>query len=418
MSGLTIRGRCLIAAGAAALLCSIVLGEKDLMRVAILLLALPLVSAVVVARTRFRLTCRRVLLPDHVAAGERAEVQLTLENVSLLPTAPLQLEDELPYALGGPSRFLAERTAAGRRRQVSYSVRSDLRGRFRVGPLRIRFSDPFGLVEITRSFTAIEVLTVVPAISPLPAVRIGGAWSTGGSSSSRSVSSRGEDDAATREYRHGDDLRKVHGRSTARTGNLMVRREERPWQARASLLLDTRGGAHRGDAPESSFEWAVSTFGSIGVHLLRRAYGISTVVGGRQIPVTAELGLLDRLAEVRLTRTDDLDELATSMRAGDQDATMVAVLGLLTTEQAQLLAGCRAPTTPSVAILVESTSWLSLSDEAADRSLALAAAAGTVFATAGWRVVHARRGDTAARVWGSAGLGESGLRATFMEQGR
>ena len=49
---------------------------------------------------------------------------------------------------------------------------------------------------------------------------------------------------STREYRYGDDLRKVHWRATARTGQLMVRLEERPWRAQATLLLDTRARAH------------------------------------------------------------------------------------------------------------------------------------------------------------------------------
>ena len=57
LSGLTTRGRCLLAAGAAASLCGVALGERDLLRVAVFLVALPLVAAAVVARTRFRLSC-------------------------------------------------------------------------------------------------------------------------------------------------------------------------------------------------------------------------------------------------------------------------------------------------------------------------------------------------------------------------
>ena len=67
----------------------------------------------------------------------------------------------------------------------------------------------------------------------------------------------GAEDAATREYRYGDDLRKVHWRSTARVGELMVRREEQPVHSRATVLLDGRRGAHRGSGPGSSFEYAV-----------------------------------------------------------------------------------------------------------------------------------------------------------------
>src|SRR3712207_7749235 len=48
----------------------------------------------------------------------------------------------------------------------------------------------------------------------------------------------------TRAYRHGDDLRKVHWRATARTGELMVRLEERPWRAEATPFLDTPARGH------------------------------------------------------------------------------------------------------------------------------------------------------------------------------
>ena len=59
-------------------------------------------------------------------------------------------------------------------------------------------------------------------------------------------------------YRDGDELRRVHWRSTARHGELMVRREEQRWRNRAVLLLDTRARAHSGTGAGSSFEFAVS----------------------------------------------------------------------------------------------------------------------------------------------------------------
>ncbi|WP_324277397.1 DUF58 domain-containing protein [Blastococcus brunescens] len=66
----------------------------------------------------------------------------------------------------------------------------------------------------------------------------------GGEGSRRTIAVHGEDDVSIREYRQGDDLRKVHWRATARTGELMVRLEERPWRAQATLFLDTRARAH------------------------------------------------------------------------------------------------------------------------------------------------------------------------------
>ena len=119
---------------------------------------------------------------------------------------------------------------------------------------------------------------VTPHVMPLPSVRLGGEWAGSGESTARSVATSGEDDAATRDYRRGDDLRRIHWRSTARRGELMVRREEQPWQSRAVLLLDTRAGIHHGDGPTASLEWAISAAASIGVHLSRSGF---TNPGGR-----------------------------------------------------------------------------------------------------------------------------------------
>src|SRR5829696_7323250 len=343
-SGLTTRGRCLLAAGVAAALCGLVLGERDLLRVATFLIALPLVAAAVVA-------------PARLPAGQAAEVSLRLENVSFLPTGLLLLEDEVPYTLGGRPRFTVGWIGPGQHRTVRYPVRSDARGRYKIGPLRLRLADSFGLVELTRSFSAVDRLTVVPVVHPLPPVRLGGAWESGGESVSRSAAIRGDDDAATREYRNGDDLRKVHWRSTARVGKLMVRREERPWQSRATLLLDTRAAAHRGEGPGSSLEWAVSAVASVGVHAARRGFSVRLITdagaaaGGGDI--AAEGVLLDHLAEVSASHNPGLEAATSPLRGSEGLGTLVAVLGLLNAEQAALLASTRSPTDVSIGVLVD-----------------------------------------------------------------
>ena len=407
LSGLTTRGRCLLAAGAAAALCAVALGERDLLRVAVLLVALPLVAAAAVARTRFRLSCSRTIAPARVPVGQPAEASLRLENVSYLPTGLLLLEDEVPYTLGGRPRFTVNWIGPGQHRTVRYPIRSDARGRYRIGPLRLRLADPFGLVELTRSFTAVDTLTVVPAVHPLPPVRLGGAWESGGESVSRSAAIRGDDDAATREYRNGDDLRKVHWRSTARVGKLMVRREERPWQSRATVLLDTRSAAHRGDGPGSSFEWAVSAVASVGVHAARRGFSVHLITdaglaaGGAD--VSDEGILLDHLAEVTLSRNQGLEAAAAPLRGAEGLGTVIAVLGLLDAGQASLLASTRPPTDVSVAVLVDANGWLGLSPRARAEGEAAYDAAAEVLLRAGWRVVRARHGDALGRLWPSAG---------------
>jgi uncharacterized protein (DUF58 family) len=413
--GLTTRGRCLLAAGFAAAICALLLGEKDLLRVAILLLVLPMASVAVVARARFRLACVRSITPERIGVGQTTEVRLRLENVSLLTTSLLLLEDEVPFSLGSRPRFTAERLAPRQHRVVRYPLRSDVRGRFRVGPLRLRLTDPFGLVELTRSFSAVDRLTVVPATTPLPVVRIGGVWATGGAVTSRSVASRGEDDAATREYRHGDDLRKVHWRSTARMGKLMVRQVEKPWQNHATLLLDTRAAGHRGDGPGSSFEWAVSAAASIGVHLGRLGYSLDLFTDrGRAHRPGVDIGeegvLLDYLAEVTTSRNRNLDAVLPGLRA-DAGGCLIAVLGSLGVDEARALAGVRPANDVNIALVLDVTTWVRLSPRAQQEAAEARDAAARELARSGWRVVHVDQGARMADVWTRAGE-RGGLGAT------
>ena len=72
LHGLTLRGRSFLAAGATAMLCGIVLGEHDLVRIGVLVALLPLVAALWVARAGNRLGLVRTLGARQVEVGQRA----------------------------------------------------------------------------------------------------------------------------------------------------------------------------------------------------------------------------------------------------------------------------------------------------------------------------------------------------------
>jgi uncharacterized protein (DUF58 family) len=408
LNGLTTRGRCLLAAGIALSVCSIVLGQRDLLRAGVFLAVLPVAAVAVVARTRYRLSCNRRLDPPRVEAGRVATVRLRLDNVSRLPSGVLLMEDALPYTLGGRPRFVLDRVEPRGVRDVTYPVRAEARGRYTVGPLAVRLTDPFGLCELTRSFASTDDLIVTPVISPLPTVRLGGDWAGGGDSSARSVAASGSDDAATREYRHGDDLRKVHWRSTARVGELMVRREEQPFQSRATLLLDGRKIAHRGDGPGSSYEYAVSAVASIAISLHRAGFVLRLVAEDGQdvTPTTVALTegiLLDSLALATPSRAGTLRPAAERLR-GSIDGVLIAVVGALDAEDAERLTRLRVGAGTCVAVVLDVPTWAPASprqrtgtQQDADRTAALLTAAG-------WRVLRVAHGTTLASVWPQAGL--------------
>ncbi|MER7003457.1 DUF58 domain-containing protein [Dactylosporangium sp. NPDC000555] len=413
LRGLTTRGRSFLAAAAAALLAALILGERDLLRVAILLAALPLLSAAYVGRTRYRLSCNRTLDPHRVQVGASARVILRLQNLSRLPTGTMLLEDRLPYALGSRPRLVLEKLGAQQASSVAYTVRADVRGRYEVGPLVVRLTDPFGLCELTRAFPSVDRLTVIPQVVPLPSVRLAGEFAGTGESRARSVAVHGEDDAATREYRYGDDLRRVHWRSTARTGELMVRREEQPWESRATVVLDTRAAAHRGEGPTASFEWAVSAAASIAVHLRHAGYKMRLVTDAGVDVDASEIDgdgpLLDQLADVRLAQRGDIGTLIERVRRRSDGGLIIGIFGLLSSAEAELLAAFRSNNATCVALFIDSSTWLNLpttAREEADRAHGVAALA---LVRSGWRVVEVPHGAKLSALWPQTGRGSQGF---------
>jgi len=415
---LTPRGRLVAALGIGGIAVSLFLGQRDVMRVGILLLVLPMLSALLVARTRYRLASARGLRPTRVTVDQPATSVVRVENVSRLPSGLLLVEDAVPWQLGRAQRFVIDRLEPGGRRDVRYELRGALRGRYAIGPVAVQLIDPFGFCRATRQFTTTDTLTVVPAIVTLPAIPVGGDWSGLGEARARAVASAGEDDVIPREYRTGDELRRVHWKSTARSGELMVRREEHPWRTRATVFLDTRAVAHRGEGPGSSFEWAVSAAASMACHLARRGYAVRVVdADGTWLrPGTstaealsgaeAEGPLLDVFATVGLTEGVAPGVRDATAKARVRDGLLVAVVGDLDPDHAESVASLRSGNGSALALVLDTAGWASRSTTPEDGRSTRAAA---LLSAAGWRVVLCGPQTDLAEAW--RGLARSGVTA-------
>ncbi|OIJ98145.1 hypothetical protein BIV25_13055 [Streptomyces sp. MUSC 14] len=430
LSGLTTRGRSFLAAGIAAAICAYVLGQSDLLRVGLLLAVLPLLCATVLYHTRYRVAATRRLAPARVPAGSEARVHLRMDNVSRLPTGLLMLQDRVPYVLGPRPRFVLDRVEPGGRREVSYRVRSDLRGRYPLGPLQLRLTDPFGMCELTRSFSAFDTLTVIPRVEPLPPVRFSGEAKGYGDGRQRSLALAGEDDVIPRGYRYGDDLRRVHWRSTARYGELMVRREEQPRRSRCTVLLDTRGGAYEGAGPDSAFEWAVSGAASVLVHMLERGFSVRLLTdtgsavpgeGGDGFsgsgPETADAAglMMDTLAVIDHSDGTGLSRSYDVLRGGNEGL-LVAFLGDLDEEQAATVAKMSRRTGGAVAFVLDPDTWVREATDVprpGDRHEERL----RVLREAGWTALSVPRGAPLNALWQQADRVRSGLAAVSGETG-
>jgi uncharacterized protein (DUF58 family) len=404
LAGLTVRGRAFLAAGVTTIVSSIIVGHPALVRVGVLVTALPLLTALWIGRSRYRLALVRTVSPQLVAAGQPAQIQLTLTNEARTPTGVLMLEDHLPYVLGPRPRFVLEGIGHGWRRHVTYSVRSDVRGHFEVGPMTVRVTDPFGLIELGRAFHTTASLTVTPRTVPLPGILLGGAWTGSGDNRPRSFATGSAEDVTVREYRRGDDLRRVHWRSSARVGELMVRREEQPWQSRATVFLDNRLISHRGQGVASSLEAAVSAAASVAVHLAQRGYAVRLVTAAGEEPGTAwhsrsaavnTAPLLEALAVVQTEHSPRLD--TSWLAEAGQGGLLVAVLGQVTDADAPFLKRMQHHASTTAAIALDVDQWAPHLPRSGTGSTT------SVLASHGWRAVTLTPRDHLEVVWQELG---------------
>jgi len=266
-----------------------------------------LLCAVVFASWRPRLGVERVAEPDRVARGEPARMTLTVRNVSRVRGANLVATDRC----GGdavPVPLL--RLRPGRDTTVGYPVPTSRRGIVGIGPLRVTRGDPLGLITLARTYGGLAEVWVHPRIHRLRAVPAGMARSLDGRVDKVPHGTITFD--SLREYVIGDELRRVHWRSSAKVGELMVREQLDTSEPAIVVLLDDRGGAH--PDPES-FESACEAAASIVAAAVREDLPVSLhlvagVTTGPYLDVLTEATLRDgdlagTLRRVRAQRLGD-----------------------------------------------------------------------------------------------------------------
>ncbi|MGI3782502.1 MAG: DUF58 domain-containing protein, partial [Janthinobacterium lividum] len=404
-SVLTVRGRWLAGTGLLVLLGAMVSGQRDVMRVGLLLLALPVIALVLVLRARLRMSAERSVEPAQVALGTPMHGRIVLGHDSLLPAALLELEDQVPSELGERPRFLVDRATSHWQRTVEYPLLGRARGHYRTGPLMVRTTDPFGLVRLDRTFTATSEVVVTPQVFDLRRVTSGGSGGSAGEARPRRIGVLGADDVLVREYRQGDDVRRIHWRSTARSGELMVRREEQALDPTTRVLLDSRTSAHAGRGIHHSLEWAVSAVASVGLRLAEDGYAVDVVTsdgplqgtGTPRGPVAAD-ALLQQLTDLRPAAGDGLGHLLTDGGEERGEQLVVAVLGRLTPEEAYAVAGLRRRRATGLAMVLDVGTWTSGSrgDSTPDGTAARAA---EILADHQWRVVVVDAATTVPEAW-------------------
>jgi len=330
---LTPRGTALIALAVAGWALGRFLGVDELYVVSAASLAM---LGLAVASTRVsstRIAVRRTTGWAHAHHREPVPIGLQMRNDGRLAASLLLVEDRRPAGIesarhDGPTiRFVIPGLRPQRVVDLQWEAVGIRRGRYTIGPVRIRLRDPFGLAERTRRYRTTDDVVVYPAIESL-AVGDGRGIRQGAEASAvRRAFHRGEEFYTMRTYVVGDDLRHVHWPSTAHRGALMVRQHELPWTARAAVYLDCRAHLHRGTGPRGTFERGVSAAASLLIHLRDLRYDLRLITDGTDRPDAAggiEQALV-RLAEISTTsQRSPVAAMSALEQAGD--GLLVAVL--------------------------------------------------------------------------------------------
>lgn len=399
---MTTRGQLFFGAGLVVAAAGLVLGLHDLTKIGVLLILLPWLT-LLLTRRDLDLEVSRSVEPERVPMNAHADVTVRVRNTGRLSTPVVRGEETLAPALGDRPHLLIPRLEGGESRQLTYRVRSHGRGRHPIGPLTLRVADPFGLATRVVAVPGQSSLVVLPRVLPLAAVRGVAAGGGGDSAASSRVALHGEDDAAVREYRIGDDLRRVHWRSTARTGQTMVRQDEQPTRRRALVLLDDREVAHAGTGDAGSFEWSVTAAASVVTLLLGERFDVHLSPASREsgvlLPVESLDHALDELAAVSLHPTSSLQGLVEALEEFTRHGggLVIGVFGELEEQIADL---CTARSRRGLALVIDREAF---TVGGRDRG----GAEDTVnrLTTGGWRAEVVRPGSSLPQVWAHLSLG-------------
>jgi uncharacterized protein (DUF58 family) len=216
----------------------------------------------------------------------------------------------------------------------------------------------------------------------------------------------------------------VHWRSTARYGELMVRREEQPQRSRCTVLLDTRGLAYRGAGPDAAFEWAVSGCASVLTHMLQRGFSVRLLTDtGSSVPgegadgfagasqETADAAglMMDTLAVIDHSDGAGLSRAYDVLRGGNEGL-LVAFFGDLDEQQAAVAARMRRRSGAAIAFVLDSDVWLREPTDVS-RPMNRTEERLRLLREAGWTALGVPRGVTLAELWHQADQERTSLAA-------
>ena len=310
------------------------LGLAELYAIGAAIGLLALVCALWVGLRRLDIVVTRSVRPSRVHVGNPCTVSIQVRNRAGRATPVLRLLDPVTGTAGAD--LLLAPIGLRRTTDVAYRLPTTKRGIVTVGPMQVAMSDPFGLASTRNPAAPTVEVTVLPRVDDIPPLPRSVGPDPDGTAETGSLGRSGEDFAALRPYIVGDDLRRVHWPSSARTGDLLVRQHDIPWQGRVCVVLDLRRQA----SDDVTLERAISAAASVlRTHLRRgdhvRLLTTTGVDSGYGVGASHLDGLLEYLAVAARSSSGSLRMAMELVERGASGA-VVLVSGSLSSADMEL----------------------------------------------------------------------------------
>ncbi|RWZ64320.1 DUF58 domain-containing protein [Labedella populi] len=260
-------------------------------------------AAFLVGRSRHEAT---MSIPvGRVVVGDQAAIHLSVVNPTRHRLGRVRVEVPVGEAVAD---FAIPGLAVGARFEDTFVMTGTRRGVVPIGPVRTIRADPIGIVRRERRWDERVDLFVHPRTISIPSISTGFVRDLEGIPTSELTASD-LSFHSLREYVPGDERRAIHWKSTARTGQYMVRQFEESRRSHLMVVLALHPDEF---ATDDEFEMAVSVVGSLGTRAIADGRDVSVVAsavtgGGPAAPRPRAASAVDHLASLSPTRLlDDL----------------------------------------------------------------------------------------------------------------
>ncbi|MBA2632693.1 MAG: DUF58 domain-containing protein [Chloroflexi bacterium] len=345
----------------------------------------------------------RVLNPrTHV--GEVLQAIYRVENHDRWGKAWIECWNESTPAASLPGRVIG--IPAHSTRQWLAKVTLTRRGSYRLGPLRVRTGDPFGLFSTEMMVGSPTSVVVFPRVVPLPNWRLPPSPIDGTTPMRRRYEAATPLVSGVRPYTHGDAINRIHWLSSARHGELHVKEFDLEQAADLWILLDLERAVHAGIGIDASVETAVTVAASIAMRTLSDNRAVAMTASARRLQIhqpdrgpRVEQKLLHLLANVQADGANPLAEvLSATLPQLRRGMTLCIVTGSTDRTWVRGLSALRRRGVAAIVILLNRASYIGVEPD--DHSRAELAA--VRHALAEYDVEHrvVRRGDDIAEAIG------------------